>query len=182
MCIRDRSYLAAPALTNVSLLKAPMNSGLSLSAADIETMRGQEFELTLNLDQNPGLWGMWSQVNFDNSAFELLGYTAGDVFSEENFTTQNDLSKDNFLFVATNDGIQDTTASGKLITLKFRVKDDAPEKAYSINTKVLQATNAQGDVVQCEDEYTLILVNTHNATFVPGQEPTCTQNLSLIHI
>ena len=170
------SYRAAPALTNVSLLKAPMNSGLFLSAADIETMRGQEFELTLNLDQNPGLWGMWSQVNFDNSAFELLGYTAGDVFSEENFTTQNDLSKDNFLFVATNDNIQDTTASGKLITLKFRVKDDAPEKAYSINTKVLQATNAQGEVVQCEDEYTLILVNTRNATFVPGQEPTCTQN------
>lgn len=167
---------AAPALASVASLQAPADTGLSLSAADIETMRGQEFDLTLNLEENPGLWGVWSQVSFDNSAFELLGYTAGEVFSEEQFTAQKDLTKDSFRFLATSDTLNDTTANGKLITLRFKVKDDAEEKAYTIRSEMLQAVNAEGVVQSCAGEETLVLVNTHNGIQVAGQTPTCLQD------
>lgn len=167
---------AAPASESAVSLQAPAETGLSLSAADIETMRGQEFDLTLNLQENTGLWGVWSQVYFDNSAFELLGYTAGEVFSEEQFTVQKDLTKDSFRFLATKDTLDDTTANGKLITLRFKVKDDAEEKGYTIRSEMLQAVNAEGTPQSCADEETLVLVNTHNGVQVAGQAPTCLQD------
>lgn len=143
------SSLAAPvtAPTEEENTPATRSSGstagsrptMTLSPEEVVTNRNKEFEITLGLDQTADVWGVLAAVNYDPDTLELLGYTCGNIFTEAQFTAQHDLSAAPYKLLATLDEIGTTSAEGNFVTLKFRVREDAPEKATSISLQALEA-------------------------------------------
>ena len=125
----------AVALTNVN---ASGNPAMTLSPEEIVLNRGKEFEVTLGLDQATDVWGILAAVNYDTDTLELLGYTCGDIFTEAQFTAQNDRTAAPYKLLATLDEIGTTSADGSFVTLKFKVKEDAAEKATFISLETLE--------------------------------------------
>lgn len=115
------------------------NATMTLSPEEVVTNRGKEFEITLGPDQSVDVWGILAAVDYDPDALELLGYTCGDIFTEEQFTAQNDLTAAPYKLLATLDEIGTTSAEGNFVTLKFKVKEDAPEKATAVSLQTLEA-------------------------------------------
>ena len=119
---------------------------MTLSPEEIVTHRGKEFEITLGLDKVSDIWGILAAVNYDPDTLEFLGYTCGDIFTETQFTAQNDLTAAPYKLLATLDKIGTTSAEGDFATLKFKVKEDAPEKATSISLQALEVVGEKSAV------------------------------------
>lgn len=64
---------------------------MTLSPEEVVLNRGKEFEVTLSLDKAADVWGILAAVGYDPDVVELLGYTCGGIFTETQFTAQNDL-------------------------------------------------------------------------------------------
>ena len=119
---------------------------MTLSPEEIVTHRGKEFEITLGLDKVSDIWGILAAVNYDPDTLEFLGYTCGDIFTETQFTAQKDLLAAPYKLLATLDEIGTTSAEGNFVTLKFKVKEDAPEKATSISLQALEVVGEKSAV------------------------------------
>lgn len=130
---------AATALSSKAESEYEGNATMTLSPEEVVLNRGKEFEVTLGLNQSVDVWGVLAAVDYDPDTLELLGYTCGDIFTEAQFTAQNDLSVAPYKLLATLDKIGTTSAEGNFVTLKFRVREDAPEKATSISLQALEA-------------------------------------------
>lgn len=122
------------------------NPSMAMSPEEVVTHRGKEFEITLCLDKVSDIWGILAAVNYDPDTLELLGYACGDIFTEAQFTAQNDLSAAPYKLLATLDEIGTTSAEGNFVTLKFRVREDAPEKATSISLQALEVVGEKSAV------------------------------------
>ena len=136
------------------------NPSMAMSPEEIVTHRGKEFEITLDLDKAADIWGVLAAVDYDPDTLELLGYACGDIFTEAQFTAQNDLSAAPYKLLATLDEIGVTSAKGNFVTLKFRVREDAPEKATAVSLQTLEVVGENtavsvdkgGDVSMAVDE------------------------------
>lgn len=123
------------------------NPSMAMSPEEVVTHRGKEFEITLCLDKAADIWGVLAAVDYDPDTLELLGYACGDIFTEAQFTAQNDLSAAPYKLLATLDEIGVTSAKGNFVTLKFKVKEDAPEKATSISLQALEVVGENAAVL-----------------------------------
>lgn len=122
------------------------NPSMAMSPEEVVTHRGKEFEITLGLDKVSDIWGILAAVNYDPDTLEFLGYTCGDIFTETQFTAQKDLTAAPYKLLATLDEIGTTSAEGNFVTLKFKVKEDAPEKATSISLQALEVVGEKSAV------------------------------------
>lgn len=122
------------------------NPSMAMSPEEVVTHRGKEFEITLGLDKVSDIWGILAAVNYDPDTLEFLGYTCGDIFTETQFTAQKDLLAAPYKLLATLDEIGTTSAEGNFVTLKFKVKEDAPEKATSISLQALEVVGEKSAV------------------------------------
>ena len=122
------------------------NPSMAMSPEEVVTHRGKEFEITLGLDKVSDIWGILAAVDYDPDTLEFLGYTCGDIFTETQFTAQKDLTAAPYKLLATLDEIGTTSAEGNFVTLKFKVKEDAPEKATSISLQALEVVGEKSAV------------------------------------
>lgn len=122
------------------------NPSMAMSPEEVVTHRGKEFEITLCLDKAADIWGVLAAVDYDPDTLELLGYACGDIFTEAQFTAQKDLTAAPYKLLATLDEIGITSAEGNFVTLKFKVKEDAPEKATSISLQALEVVGEKSAV------------------------------------
>lgn len=122
------------------------NPSMAMSPEEVVTHRGKEFEITLCLDKAADIWGVLAAVDYDPDTLELLGYACGDIFTEAQFTAQKDLTAAPYKLLATLDEIGTTSAEGNFVTLKFKVKEDAPEKATSISLQALEVVGEKSAV------------------------------------
>ncbi len=151
-------YSTAPALTDKTDVTG--DTTMTLSPEEVVLNRGKEFEVTLGLNQVEDIWGFLAAVDYDTDVLELLGYTYGDVFTEEQFTMQKALTAAPYKLLATLDEIGTVSADGNFITLKFKVKEDAAEKATAISLQMLEvvdeaetlAVNKGDDISMVVDE------------------------------
>ncbi len=134
------SAKAAPATTALTA-NSEGSAAMTLSPKEVVQGRGREFEVTLGLDQTADIWGILAAVDYDPDTLELLGYTYGDIFSEEQFTVQNDRTAAPYKLLATLDEIGTISANGNFVTLKFKVKENAPEKETAISLQTLEAVD-----------------------------------------
>ena len=141
------SMLSAPVLYSAAPLAAAAEDTaeaaevrtMTLSPEEIVANRGREFEITLSLDQAADIWGILAAVDYDTDALELLGYTCGDIFTETQFTVQNDLTAAPYKLLATLDEIGTTSAEGSFVSLRYRIRENAPEEATAISLAMLEA-------------------------------------------
>lgn len=138
---------------------AANNPTMTLSPEEVALSRGSEFEITLDLDQAVSVWGILTAIDYDPDTLELLGYTCGDIFTEAQFTAQNDLSVAPYKLLATLDQIGTISAKGNFVTLKFKVKEDAPEKATAISLQMLEAVGENGAVLMDKGSAVNMLVD-----------------------
>ena len=135
------------------------NPSMAMSPEEVVTHRGKEFEITLDLDKAADIWGVLAAVDYDPDTLELLGYACGDIFTEAQFTAQNDLSVAPYKLLATLDEIGVTSAKGNFVTLKFRVREDAPEKATAVSLQMLEAVGENGAVLMDKGSAVNMLVD-----------------------
>ena len=179
MAVMPAALFAKAAPTTKTLTEeSEDNATMTLSPEEVILNRGKEFEVTLGLDQAADIWGILAAVDYDVNTLELLGYTCGDIFTETQFTAQNDLTAAPYKLLATLDEIGTTSADGNFVTLKFKVKENAEEKETTVSLSTLEvvgkeeavSVNMGNDVRMAVDETVPVIEGIENGkTYCPGQ-------------
>ncbi len=134
----------------------------TVTVSSLKATSGREVEISISIENNPGIAGYEITLNFDNTVLTPVSVANGDVFNGEltsNIHNGEDLSK--FTFVtATYAKTTNTEKNGTLVTFKFKVKDDAPigKTALTLDCKVtnqslddvsLNKVNGVIEVIDC---------------------------------
>ncbi len=125
------------------------NGTLRLTGEDVKTMAGKTFGITLSLDNldSTGIWGLMAQLDYEGAPFEMIGYSVGSAFPREGFTMHNDWSADPYSFVVSNTTQTNITSEDDVVTIWYRVKDDAAAGHYPVTVTLQDAVNAAGEKI-----------------------------------
>lgn len=145
------------------------DSDAKIIVSSTVTERGETASVTLDLEGNPGIWGLKLKVNYDHQALSLQSVTEGNIFEERDVVLPESLSREQFVFVAASDNLEDITTDGTMVTLNFLVENGAAAGAYPIELEVTQAINLAGEDVKIGVEDGSVTVN---VLPVPTSEPT----------
>ena len=104
----------------------------SLSVSNKSVRAGDEFTLDVNITDNPGFCYLKLRLSYDKNKFELISADNGEVFPGS-FS----FSSDAILF----DSDKNADSDGKLVTLKFKSKDDIDEGEYIISVNFVESYN-----------------------------------------
>jgi hypothetical protein len=141
------------------------------TADKVDTGIGETVKIPVKLNSTGSIWGVLAQVDFDTDVLEFTGFENNGIFTPEEFTTQNDMTKSYFRFLAANDKLENVRADGTLINMLFKVKDGADYQAYDVNVDVVQAIDVDGNVKEFEVTNGWVNV-TEPTTAPPTTEPT----------
>lgn len=119
---------------------------MTLSPEQVCLHRGKEFQITLDLSQATDVWGILANVDYDPETLELTSYTLGDMFTQEQYRVQEDLTAAPFRLLATLDEIGTTSAQGAFVTLNFKVRETAQEKDTAISLSRLEVVGESAPV------------------------------------
>lgn len=162
------------ALVTVALLCSALafvavaNSDLEISATTVTASAGDTVTVTLNIDQNPGIYYLGLYLDYDTSALTL-----DSVKNESNLTFMSGLQQIWYC-----NGVDNSTYTGKLATLTFVVNENAVggdyeigiltdwAECYDVDENNVAITFNKGAVKICTH------ANTVSETIV---EPTCTE-------
>ncbi len=128
----------------------PVDDGtLRLLGEDVKTMAGKTFGITLSLDNldSTGVWGLMAQLDYAGAPFEMLGYSTGSAFPKEGFTMHKDWSADPYSFVVSNTAQTNITEEDDVVTIWYRVRDDAAAGHYPVTVTLPDAVNAAGEKI-----------------------------------
>ncbi len=123
---------------------AHAQSSTRLTASNVSAERGNTVSVALAINGNPGLWGIKLKIGYDKSALTLSSVANGTLFADGDVTLPETLDKEPFVYVATSNGLKDITANGTLVTLKFKVSENAAFSTYPITVSLTQAINVAG--------------------------------------
>ena len=99
---------------------------------------GETVDVTVELENNPGIAVIGFDVNYDTNALALKAITAGNIFADTE--VDGNLEKVPFTFNAYT-GKANKTDSGILVTLQFEIKENCEEKTYPIEVTAVEALN-----------------------------------------
>lgn len=132
-----------------------------ISMAGVNAKAGEEVEVQVKLENNPGITSLRLVVNYDEDALEMTGFTFGDALSSMNkATSQNYGNGYSFsMYSAT----ADLTDCGTLATIKFKVNENAEEGEYpiAITYDPDDIFNLNGDCIGFDIENGAINVNSY---------------------
>ena len=74
--------------TTVSAKSETKEGTLSVSSKTVE--RGDKFIVTIDLKDNPGIWGMKIKVGYDHSIFTLTSVENGGIFDKDDTSWSSD--------------------------------------------------------------------------------------------
>lgn len=120
--------------------------GAMLTASSVVT-KEDAAAVTVSLKGNPGLWGIKFKVGYDHAALRLSSVENGDVFSSSEVTMPDTLDKEEFVYFASSNKLEDITVNGAVVTLRFKVIDFAAEGTYPVTLTLTQAINVDGKEV-----------------------------------
>lgn len=95
----------------------------------------KEIEIDVTVEENAGVCGMLLSLDYDTSVFTLTGLEYGTALSSLapiHTNTQTDEGYGIYPFKITYLGEENDTSTGTMMTLRFRVKDNAPDGNYTI--------------------------------------------------
>ncbi|MCI8306683.1 MAG: SH3 domain-containing protein [Lachnospiraceae bacterium] len=106
--------------------------------------KGNTVSVSVNIKDNAGLWGLKFKVGYDHSILNLISAENGDVFEDKDVMLPGSIDKEDFVYLASLSSIQNNTADGTIVNLKFSVSDKAELKPYPITLNIEQAINTDG--------------------------------------
>ena len=100
-----------------------------------ENTETQEIEIDVTVEENAGVCGMLLTLVYETSVFTLTDLEYGSAFSSLDpihTNTETDKGYGVYPFKITYLGEENDTSTGKMMTLRFSVKEDAPDGIYTI--------------------------------------------------
>ena len=119
-----------------------------LTTSAITAKKGDTVAVTFNLEGNPGIWGLKFKVGYDHTALTLTSVTNGNVFDESDVVLPGSLSREQFVFLAVSNKLENVTGNGTVVTLNFSVTDSAAVQSYPVTVEITQAINVSGEDVK----------------------------------
>ena len=164
-------------LIPLTALAAAPKAVLTVTTAD-DNIPGAEISLILRISENPGISRLKLSLDYDKTRLEPAGKS---VFLPMKATDSSDAFTDwdcgeEALF----DGFEAVTFNGNLLTLNFRIKDDAPVGKASVSVKA-EAGQPDGSKVTLKvvsGGVNVLKPGSHVHTWDEGKvtrEPTCTK-------
>ena len=135
-----------------------------VSVESAETNAGKTVDVTLKIENNPGIEVMRFNIGYDSSAMTLQKATAGEVFGSEN-VTEGDLTKAPYTFFAINKELKDISTDGNLVTLTFLVKDTCAVGDYAITVTDMEAYNINDSELEFDVETGVVKVTKSEVMF-----------------
>ncbi len=150
-------------------------SSTILLASTVSAERGSIVSVTIALNGNPGVWGIKFKVEYDHSALTLASVTNGSIFADGDVTLPETLTKEQFVYVACSDELKDITTNGTVVTLKFKVSENAAYSTYPVTVSLTQAVNlARKDVNMDTENGTITVVKCiHEKVWRTTKAPGC---------
>lgn len=130
-----------------------------ISMTSTNEKAGEEVEIKINIENNPGITALRLVIGYDEDALEMTGFSFGDALASMNKGTSEYYGSDySFsMYSAT----ADLTDCGTLAIVKFKVKDDAENGEYPITISYDSDDifNLDGDCVDFDIEIGAVLIN-----------------------
>ena len=98
----------------------------------------QEIEVDVTVEENTGVCSMLLSLDYDTSVFTLTNLEYGDALSSLSpihTNTETDQGYGIYPFKINYLGEENDTTIGHMMTLHFRVREDAPDGSYTITLK-----------------------------------------------
>ena len=115
-----------------------------LSGGNVDAENGKNVQYAVTLENNPGLWAVKFTASYDSEALKLTAVKAGDIFTEEEITSPQELADTPYVFLGVKNALENTDKEGVVVTLEFEVDQDAQAKDYEVKLEVTQAINLEG--------------------------------------
>ena len=154
----------------------------TVTVETVEAEAGDTVEVKVLISNNPGIWGLKIQIDYDESVLTLTSAENGDFFANSEWT-KGKLDKIPYtLSYGANDFADITTVSGTLAILTFSVSDTAEAGTYDITVDYEAGNIINSDL----DDVNFAMVNgkvtipaptpevTAEPTATPTPEPTVT--------
>ena len=132
MCVLLAMALASP----LNAFAAEGNTVLVMNGTQIPD--GRELEIVVSVEENSGVSSMLLSLEYDTSVFTLTDLTYGSAFSSlapVNTNTDTEEGYGAYPFKITYLGDKNDTSTGTMMTLRFKIKEDAPDGSYNITLK-----------------------------------------------
>ena len=103
-----------------------------------ESAATREIEIEVKVEENSGVCGMLLSLEYDTSVFTLTGLEYGEAFSSLSPIHTNVETEEGYgvyPFKITYLGDENDTSTGRMMTLRFRVKENVPNGKYTITLK-----------------------------------------------
>lgn len=117
--------------------------GGAIAVGSARANAGERVTVPLNMDKNPGIYGMALVVNYDPTVLTFDSVSYGDVFREGEFILTHKSGQ--VRFSVFNTKIADNTNTGKLMDLTFRVSKTAVGGQYAVSVAAVDETATQAN-------------------------------------
>ncbi len=127
-----------------------------ISGSSVTEKQGREVIVDLNLDENTGLASMLVELEYDKGVLEFVGAENGNVFDIGSFDGPD--TESDYKVLSWQNGVlkQNIIKTGKLATLKFKIKDASPtgetEIKFLCDSNKYEAIDVKGDAVTVTSE------------------------------
>ena len=167
--------------TLISVVSADTALRLEVTPSATELQPGDEFTLTVAIAENPGIWSVNFSVELDHDAFEFVSAAlAIDArlelpYGEKGF----DDYEDNYLYKfngASMDTQNNFTGTIELVTLTYKVADDAKLSDYSVDVTIDPVNTIDVDSNQVPATVNTVTLTLSDGSSEPGvTEPEVTE-------
>ena len=99
-----------------------------INIASVTGLPGEEAVVPVDIKNNPGISAFILTFLYDSSALEYLDFYAGDAFNKYTIANNSEKGMLNVVFSSFSDVYKD----GRIISLKFKIKEDAKMGSYAI--------------------------------------------------
>ena len=123
------------------------SSNAKFTVENIKTRAGKTIELTVSIENNPGIISLRSLVTYDNSVLELKSVTNLGLLN--GYTTPSStISSPYTVRWADSLATNNNEANGAIMKLTFSINEDAQPGEYSVGIALKEARNANGQKVE----------------------------------
>ena len=122
------SFILCLCIILICSITTAANTAPVITISNVTADNGQEVVVDISIAQNPGIMAMAFCITYDSSALEYTGYNKGYL---SKYTIKDHSAKGHISFV--NDESSDKATNGVIVSVKFKIKDNARGKKYEIS-------------------------------------------------
>lgn len=154
---------AAATLITASAMAAP---SVSFDPNTVEVKPGDTFSVSLNTAENPGFCSLGMIVTGSNDTFTLTNVVDGAICGAATHGNNMNVAEYYLTWFYSDTFEEETTASGKIVTLTYKVNDNVVDGTYKIKVKNDEnlSFNMAGNTVDFGEKELSVVVKSNPTT------------------